>query len=163
MSIPPLLIYLAFCGNSYFTDERREGCARGKRPGLGVAGLRRQSFVCMFSEKMLLSALGECRETPWRRGPADSFEIVTRERVEGVVFIEADHISSVGGKVQHAQEITLMERTSLMTGAWEAEEKSVKWLDSEQPRQGWVGGAEMAQMAREETVLRRKFLLTSFY
>lgn len=50
-----------------------------------------------------------------------------------------------------------------MTGAWEAEEKSVKWLDSEQPRQGWVGGAEMAQMAREETVLRRKFLLTSFY
>ena len=119
--------------------------------------------MCMFSEKMLLSALDECGETPWRRGPADSFEIVTRERVEGIVFIEADHIPSVGGKAWHAQEIPLMERTSLMNGAWEAEEKSVKWLDSEQPRQGWVGDAEMSQMTREETVPRRKFLLTSFY
>ena len=133
-------------------------CQR-KVPRAGSGRTEETEFcVYMFSEKMLLCALDECGETPWQRGPADSFEIVTGERIEGIVFTEADNIPSVGGKAWHAQEIMLMERTRPMTGAWEVEQKSMKQLDSEQPRQGWVGDAEMSQMPREE-VLRRKFFI----
>lgn len=52
----------------------------------------------MFSEKMLHSPLKFGETYRWRY-TVDSFEIVARERVKGIVFIKADNIRSLGGNM----------------------------------------------------------------